>query len=71
MSHSTGVGRRRYLGEGFHGEGPLGDQLLPAGEGGEHREQVVPQVPADEDVEVPLDPGHDQGLMEGQMYTSI
>lgn len=53
---------RSYLGQCLHGQGPLCDQLLPAGERGEDGEEVVPQVPADVDVQVSLDPGHDQGL---------
>lgn len=52
----------QHLGEGLHGEGPLGDQLLPAGQRGEDAEEVVPQLPADVNVKVPLDPGHDQRL---------
>lgn len=52
----------RYLGERLHGEGPLCDQLVPAGEGGQDREEVVPQVPADVDVEVALYPRHYQSL---------
>lgn len=54
----------RYLGECFHGERPLGDQLVPAGERRQDREEVVPQVPADVDIQVALDPRDDESLPE-------
>lgn len=50
------------LGKCLHGEGPLCDQLLPAGERGEYRQQVVPQLPRDVHVQIPFDPGHNQSL---------
>lgn len=53
---------RQHLGERLHGEGPLGDQLLPAGERGEHGQQVVPQLPRDVHVQVSFDPRHNQSL---------
>lgn len=53
---------RQHLGERLHGEGPLGDQLLPAGERGEHGQQVVPQITRDVHVQVPFDPSHNQSL---------
>lgn len=52
----------RYLGECLHGERPLGDQLVPAGERRQDREEVVPQIPADVDVEVALNPRDYQSL---------
>lgn len=61
---------QRYLGERLHGERPLGDQLVPAGERGQHREEVVPQVPADVDVEVALYPRHYQSL-HGEKQTEV
>ncbi len=42
--------KSQYLGEGLHGEWPLGDKFIPAGERGEDREEVVPQFSADVDV---------------------
>lgn len=58
------LGNSLYLGERFHGERPLCDQLLPAGQGGEDGEEVIPQFPADVDIQVSLNPGHYQRLCE-------
>ncbi len=42
--------------------GPLADELDPLRQGGQHLEEVVPQVGRDAHVQVRLDPRHDQRL---------
>lgn len=41
---------------------PLFDQLLPVGEGGQHLQEKVPQLTADEHIQVGLNPRYYQGL---------
>lgn len=66
VGHVQAVDRARQHGrERVHDGGPLRHQLLPAGQGGQHRQQLVPQVPGDVDVQVGSDPGDDDGL-EGE-----
>lgn len=61
----------QYLGERLHGERPLRHQLVPAGERRQDREEVVPQVPADVDVEVALYPRHYQSLDGKKMIKKL
>ena len=41
---------------------PLFDELLPGRERGERRQELIPQLHTDRDVQVGLDPGHYQRL---------
>lgn len=59
-----------YLCEGLHGERPLSHQLLPAGQGGEDGEEVIPQFSADINVQVPLNPGNYQSLYRNKQQTT-
>ena len=62
----TGVGKRARLcselGRTENTYGPLLDELLPGGEGGERRQKLVPQLHTDRHVQVGLHPGHYQRL---------
>lgn len=60
----------QHLGEGLHGERPLSDELLPAGERGQHGEKLVPQVPRDKHIQVPFNPCHDESLNTRHRNTS-
>lgn len=59
-----------YLCKRFHGKGPLGNQLFPAGERGQYRQQVVPQLTRDVHVQIPFDPGYDESLTGESMNKS-
>lgn len=65
VGHVEAVNRaRQHSREGVHDAGPLRHQLLPAGERGQHCQQVVPQLPGDVYAEVGSNPRHNDGLSE-------
>lgn len=57
---------RQNLGQGFHGERPLGNKLLPTCERGENRQQLVPKISGDQNIQVPFNPRNNQGLRDRQ-----
>ena len=58
-------GPRQHGRQGVHDARPLGHQLVPGREGGQHGQQLVPQLPRDEHAQVGSHPRHDDGLESG------